>query len=61
MVKKQIIFDTIDDLVESFLWSDRKEDEELGRGEIEASLEDGDITIDEMVERFKNSLTEGLR
>ena len=55
---KESILLTVDDLVSDFLYYDRKEDEELPRGEIEKAINNGDITIDEIVNYFKLKLTE---
>lgn len=56
----EIILDTVDDLVAAFLYYDRKEDEELPMGSIEQTIADKDITIDEIVKRFKEKLIEGI-
>ena len=57
---KDVILNTVTDLVGSFMYYDRKEDEELPRGTIEAVVENGHITIDEIVEKFKIELTKVL-
>ncbi len=57
---KKLIGDTIDDLVGGFLYYDRLEDEELEQGVIEAAIEDGVITEEEIVEMFRASLRKGL-
>lgn len=44
------------DLAGALLYYDRKEDEELPRGEIEAAIEAGEITADEIVTRFSDEL-----
>ncbi|MEE9374509.1 MAG: hypothetical protein V3V00_15750 [Saprospiraceae bacterium] len=54
---KEKILKTVSDLVADFLYYDRKEDEELPKGSIEKAIHDGEITIDEIVERFKSELT----
>jgi hypothetical protein len=51
---KQLITNTIKDLVSDFLYYDRKEDEDLGLDEIKYAFENKLITIDECVEIFKN-------
>lgn len=51
---------TINDLVTDFLYYDRKEDEELQRGMIEEAIKKGEITEDEIVQRFREKLHEGL-
>lgn len=57
---KQLIKDCISDLVSGFLYYDRKEDEDLPRGEIEGAVFNEIITVDEMVEHFKSELIKGL-
>jgi hypothetical protein len=57
---KQTIINTIDDCVSSFLYYDRKEDEDLPRGAIEEAIKSGDITYGEIIDRFKQKLYEGL-
>ncbi len=47
---------TANDLGSSFLFYDRKEDEELGVGEIERAILDGEITVDEIVAEFRGIL-----
>lgn len=59
--RRKHIETTLDDLVSNFLYYDRKEDEELPRGEIEAAVAAGEITVDEMVERFAKGLNKRLR
>lgn len=53
---KQLILDTISDLCGSFLYYDRKEDEELNRDQLAEAVNDGVITIDEMVAEFRRHL-----
>lgn len=59
--RKQNILATVSDLVANFAYYDRKEDEELPRGEIEEAIQKGEITIDEIVECFRKELEEALR
>lgn len=47
---------TISDLVSSLLYYDRKEDEEMPRGAIEKMIDDGEVTVDEMVAKFSDEL-----
>jgi hypothetical protein len=61
MTRADLILGTMDDLVTSFLWDDRKEDEDLPRGQIEEALDAGEVTIDEITARFRDALTEGTR
>lgn len=57
---RQHIMGTVDDLVAGLLYYDRKGDEDLPSGAIEAAIKDGDVTVDDMVARFKGALEEGL-
>jgi len=56
-----LVLDTVADLVSDFLYYDRKEDEELPRGEIEMMVEIGIISEDEIVQRFREELHNGLK
>lgn len=58
--RKQIILDTIDDAVSNLLYYDRKEDEDLPSGEIEAAVEAKEISIDEMVAAFATAIAKVL-
>ena len=58
--RRELILRTIDDLALDFAAYDRKEDEELPVGSIDDAVGAGEITIDEMVERFRDSLVEHL-
>jgi hypothetical protein len=53
---KEVILNTIDDLCSSFLYYDRKEDEELSMEQLNEAVKKGKITIDEMVEKFRKNL-----
>ena len=57
---KQLILDNVDDLVSCFLYYDRKEDEDLSLGDIQKALNDGEITIKEIVCKFEERLIKGL-
>ncbi len=59
-VPRDVILDVIDDMIAKFLYYDRKEDELLPRGAIEETISEGDITVDEIVDKFRVSLEEGL-
>ena len=52
----QILKDTIEDLVIDFIVHDRKEDVDLPRGKIEELINNGDVTVDEIVNVFKEHL-----
>lgn len=60
MDKRELILDTVDDLVSSFLYYDRKEDDDLRRGDIEAAVRDGDIYAETIVMRFRDQLLRHL-
>lgn len=57
---RQIILDTVTDLAADFAHYDRKEDEELPRGAIEAAVQQGEISIDEIVTHFRSELVKAL-
>ena len=57
---KDILIDTINDLVSDLLYYDRKEDEELPIGVIEKAVKDGDITVEQITETFKSKLVKTL-
>jgi len=54
--KKQLILDTVTDMVADFLYYDRKEDEDLPVGDIEKSVSLGIVSIDEIVAKFEAEL-----
>ena len=55
--RRMIILNTIDDVVIDFVEYDRREDPELARGEIEAAIEAGEISLQEIRDRFAEQLT----
>ncbi len=59
--RRQKIEDTVDDLVGSFLYYDRKEDENLPMGEIEAAIRSGELTSADIVAMFETHLRAGLK
>ncbi len=59
-VSKQDIYNIIEDLVSSFLYYDRKEDEDVRVGVIEEMVRENKITVDEMVDLFKSELKSRL-
>ncbi len=61
LLKKILITNTIKDLVSDFLYYDRKEDEELGVGEIEKAIKDKIITKEEIASCFHFFLMERLK
>lgn len=58
---KKHILGVITDLVSNFLYYDRKEDMDLPKGAIDKAVENGEITIDEMVQAFREELEKGLQ
>lgn len=58
---KTLILAHVSDLVSDFLYYDRKEDEELDRDTLDRAFRDGTITINEVVNKFKHDLIEGLK
>ena len=57
-VTKELILCNVTDLVSNFMYYDRKEDDDLPRGAIEKAIEVGVITLDEIVEKFRDEITE---
>ena len=58
--RRKTILATVSDLVSDFLYYDRKEDDDLSRGDIEAAIKAGEITAAEIIEKFAKSLRAGL-
>lgn len=48
------------DLVTDFLYYDRKEDEDLPMGAIQKALQENEITADEIVNKFSESIKSQL-
>lgn len=61
MTMKQYVLDLIDDTIADLLYYDRKEDEDLPTGKIEEMIVSGEITVDEIVARFKEQLEKGIK
>ncbi len=59
-MKHMMILACISDLASSFLYYDRKEDSILPENSIQKAVGDGDITIDEIVAKFREELEKGL-
>ena len=53
------ILNSVEDLVIRLMYYDRKEDEELPVGSIEEAIKEGEITVQEIVNRFKYHLGDG--
>lgn len=58
--RKRHILGTTDDLLAGFLYYDRKEDVCLGRGAIEWSVANGDVSVEEIIIRFGEGLARHL-
>ena len=58
--RRQRIENIITDMISDFLYYDRKEDEDLSRGAIEDAVSSGEITLDEIVNKFREELTKGM-
>jgi hypothetical protein len=58
--KREIILDTVSDLVGRFMYYGRKEDEELPLGAIEEQIKAGQITVEEIVAQFESQLKDML-
>lgn len=56
----ECLTDTIHDLVGSFLYDDRKADEDLPRDAIEEMVNNGEITAEEIASIFEDALIDGL-
>lgn len=60
ITKKELILGYIDDLVADFLYYDRKNDEDIPPGCIERTIINSDITIDDIANRFREKLVDGV-
>ncbi len=60
MHKKELILGHVQDLVADFLYYDRKEDEDLPRGQIQAAIKENIVTVDEIIECFSKKLRDSL-
>lgn len=60
MTKKELILANVKDLISSFLYYDRKEDEDLGVGDIQEAINNGEITKEEILQKFEDELNKGL-
>ena len=58
--RRELILDTVDDLVSELLFYGRKEDEDLPSGAIEEAIEAGEISEAEIADHFALKLREGL-
>lgn len=58
---KEKILNEIECLVAGFCYYDRKEDEDLSSEDLNEAFKKGDITIDEMVEKFREGLNDNFK
>lgn len=58
--RSDLILNVACDLAADFLYYDRKEDEDLPLGQIEAAIKAGELTADDIVRAFADELTNGL-
>ncbi len=58
--RRQKILGTVEGLVSGLMYYDRRGDEDLPRGAIEAAVEAGEITYQEMGEHFLAKLKETM-
>lgn len=58
---KQHILGVVSDLMADFLYYDRKEDEDLPRGAVQAAIKSGEITIGNILTVVEKELMESLK
>jgi hypothetical protein len=58
--RRTLILGTIQDLVGSLLYYDRKNDDDLDRDAIPAAVAAGEISVDEMADEFRAELKRRL-
>lgn len=56
--KREIILATVSDMVADFVYYDRKEDIDLSMDDLNQAIKTGEITVDEICDRFKELLKE---
>lgn len=61
MDQRRVILTTAKDLIRHFLYHDRKEDTELAPGEIESAIQQGVVTVDEILTVFHEALASGIK
>ena len=55
-IDKEMILGYVDDLISSFAYYDRKEDEDLNVDQLNQAVKKGVVSVDEMTERFQKGL-----
>lgn len=58
MATKTDVMNTVESLVSKFVYHDRKEDEQLPRTELNRLIRTGEVTVDEIVAKFREGLVE---
>ena len=58
--KRDYIAGIVEDTISNFLYYDRKSDEDLGVDDIENAVRDEIITVDEIVQLFREQLEHNL-
>lgn len=53
---KEVILKEVETLAAKFVYYDRKEDEDLSMYDLDKAIRSGEITIDEIVNKFKETL-----
>lgn len=61
MSRRDLILAEVSDLATTFVYYDRKGDEVLGLGEIQQAIAAGEVSVDEIVGEFRESLLKGLQ
>ena len=56
--RRTVILQSARTAATKFIWDDRKEDEDLPRGEIEAAIKAGEVSLGEIGEVFLSQLRE---
>lgn len=59
--RRETILANVSNLVAKFLYYDRKEDDDLPRGAIEEAVEQGEITVDEIVATFRDEVAKRVQ
>lgn len=54
--RRDVILGSIGDTVGNWIYYDRKEDEDLPRDAIQEAVEEGEITVEEILDTFREKL-----
>lgn len=58
--RAKCILDTASDLVGQLMYYDRKEDNELPVGSIQEAIEEGELTVDDIINEFSTELRKAV-